>query len=388
MRVFSIRKIIKSIGKVTAVFTALGLSIVLLFGTAGAVSSERFESLKLNVNVGENGTDMLLRFMSFENSLLALKVYEHQPNFSIAEMGLKLVTNIQLDDIRSLVRNELPGFALFDSDFIIAGDGVTYADIPFESAPPLDELLTEREMAAGELAELNKGLDSKTPPSGNLSEKKIFIYHTHSWETYLPLIGLEGESNEEKAVDGKTNITVVGDLLGKELENKGIGVSIDKTNVGQELQKKGWKTVKSYLFSRGLVETAMAGNEQLDYFIDLHRDSARKKSTSATINNEPYAKLVFVIGKDNKNYQKNLQFANELHKFLEGKYPGLSKGILQKSGTGVDGVYNQDLSPNSLVVEVGGVDNNMKEIKNTVSALADAISQHYWKAAEVNAQGQ
>ena len=50
----------------------------------------------------------------------------------------------------------------------------------------------------------------------------------------------------------------------------------------------------------------------------------------------------------------------------------------------MDGVYNQDLHGNSLVVEVGGVDNNMKELKNTIEALAEAISQIYWKAEEVN----
>ncbi|WP_102263019.1 stage II sporulation protein P [Mesobacillus jeotgali] len=350
------------------------------FLIAGFISSSNISFFKFKVN-GDIGAEVFLRIISYENPLIGHALTGSNADLSIISTGFKLLTNVEMNDIRSLIRSEIPGFMAFDSSFLIAEEGVDFTDIPIESAPPMEVLLQERNMAANELKELNSGnVSSGSPPT----EKSVFIYHTHSWESYLPLLGLEGAENENEAVDGKTNITIVGDLLGQELEKRGIGASVDKTNIGQELDRKGWLTHKSYEISRSLVQSAMAGNKKLQYFIDLHRDSVRKDSTTATINNEPYARLVFVIGEENKNFQQNLKFANELHKILNKNYPGISKGVLPKKGIGVDGIYNQDLHANTLVVEVGGVDNNMKELKNTIEALADAISQIYWEAEEVN----
>jgi stage II sporulation protein P len=355
-----------------------------VFFLAGFISTSKFELLGVKINEDVEATDVLLRLISYESAVIGTSLNAENHDFPFAQKGFEMLTNIQIDDVRSLVRNELPGFYHFDYDILIAGEGTDFTDNPMESSPPLDVLLKEREMASNELEELNK--DGTKPPDGaNLSEKKIFIYHTHSWESYLPLLGLEGANNENESVDGKTNITIIGDLLGTQLENKGIGTSVDKTNVGQELKNRGWKTSKAYQFSRSIVETALSSNNKPEYLIDLHRDSLRKDSTTVDINQKPYAKVVFVIGKDNQNYAKNIQFASEIHEYLRVNFPGLSKGVLGKSGHGVDGVYNQDLSPNSVVIEVGGVDNNMKELKNTVEALADAISHQYFKAEEVQA---
>lgn len=351
-----------------------------LFLLAGFISSFNISFFKFKVN-GDIGAEVFLRIISYENPLIGHALTGSNADFAIIPTGFKLITNIEMNDIRSLIRSEIPGFMAFDSNFLIADKGVNFTDIPIESAPPMEVLLQERNMAANELKELNSGNGSSGAAP---SEKSVFIYHTHSWESYLPLLGLEGAENENDAVDGKTNITIVGDLLGKELEKRGIGANVDKTNVGQELKNKGWLTPKSYEISRSLVQSAMASNSNLKYFIDLHRDSVRKDSTTTVINNEPYAKLVFVIGEENKNFQQNLKFANELHQILNKNYPGISKGVLPKKGIGVDGIYNQDLHSNSLVVEVGGVDNNMRELKNTVEALAEAISQIYLKAEEVN----
>ncbi|WLR56933.1 stage II sporulation protein P [Mesobacillus subterraneus] len=350
------------------------------FLIAGFISSSNISFFKFKVN-GDIGAQVFLRIISYENPLIGHALTGSNADLPIFSTGFKLLTNVEMNDIRSLIRSEIPGFRAFDSNFLIAGEGVDFTDIPVESAPPMDVLLQERNMAANELKELNSG---KVYSGSSPTEKSVFIYHTHSWESYLPLLGLEGAENENEAVDGKTNITIVGELLGTELEKRGIGASVDKTNIGQELDRKGWLTHKSYEISRSLVQSAMAGNEKLEYFLDLHRDSVRKDSTTATINNKPYARIVFVIGEENKNFQQNLKFANELHKILNKNYPGISKGVLPKKGIGVDGIYNQDLHANTLVVEVGGVDNNMKELKNTIEALAEAISQIYWEAEEVN----
>ncbi|MBL3352784.1 stage II sporulation protein P, partial [Klebsiella pneumoniae] len=39
-----------------------------------------------------------------------------------------------------------------------------------------------------------------------------------------------------------------------------------------------------------------------------------------------------------------------------------------------------DLSPHAMLVEIGGVDNNLDELNRTVDILAEAINDYYQKA--------
>ena len=54
-------------------------------------------------------------------------------------------------------------------------------------------------------------------------------------------------------------------------------------------------------------------------------------------------------------------------------YPGISRGIYKKEGPGVDGIYNQDISPNSILIEVGGYQNNIEEVFNTIEAISNIL---------------
>ncbi|MEK1832229.1 hypothetical protein AAAC51_35095 [Priestia megaterium] len=54
----------------------------------------------------------------------------------------------------------------------------------------------------------------------------------------MPLLGLEGDPDANKAVDSKTNINIVANMLGKDLEAQGIGAEVDQTNIGQKLKKR------------------------------------------------------------------------------------------------------------------------------------------------------
>ncbi|HWO97691.1 MAG TPA: stage II sporulation protein P, partial [Bacillus sp. (in: firmicutes)] len=329
-------------------------------------------------------TNFFMRVMGFENGYF-VQDNPDVKNVSLSTVGLELATNVRMGDIRTLIGNELPGFLLYKYEILTPGQGTDYTNTPVESSPPLEVLLKEREMAKEQLEQYESNMDgpSKVPVP---TEKNFYIYHTHSWESYFPLLGVKDEPNADKASDSKTNITLVGQMLAQELEKNRVGAVVDTTNIGKELQKKGWKTTKAYQASRTIVQSAMAQNKDLKFFIDLHRDSLRKEDTTVEINGSSYAKVVFVIGKENPNFQQNLEFSNSLHEALKTKYPGLSRGVLGKIGAGVDGVYNQDLASHSILIEIGGVDNNMEELKNTVKALATVISEYYLETEKVNAQ--
>ncbi len=87
---------------------------------------------------------------------------------------------------------------------------------------------------------------------------------------------------------------------------------------------------------------------------------------------------------ENKNKQQNMELVKKINTALEQKYTGISRGIFPKYYYNGNGVYNQDLSSNSLLIEIGGVDNTMEELNNSVEALAEIISEQYWQNEKVN----
>ncbi|MDQ6596708.1 stage II sporulation protein P [Bacillus salipaludis] len=298
----------------------------------------------------------------------------------LTKVGFQIATNIKISDIRTFFERELPGFAEFNTKIELAGQGTDLTTLPIESAPPMDVLLKERDIAQNELNENDSNENNNTPPPSQTTNGKqvVFIYHTHSWESYLPL--LKGVTNPDEAVssNNRVNVVGVGDYLVKDLAARGIGSDNSTINATQELHKRGLDYYSAYQFSRGVVQEAMAGNHDLKFMIDIHRDSLGRQKTTTTINGKSYARLVFIVGQNNSNYEKNTILAKNLHKALEKKYPGLSRGVVSKDKSEGNGVYNQDLSPRAILLEVGGVDNNMTELHNAIDAFADVFSEYYW----------
>ena len=56
-------------------------------------------------------------------------------------------------------------------------------------------------------------------------------------------------------------------------------------------------------------------------------------------------------------------------------FNGISKGIIKKSGPNVNGIYNQDISSNALLIEVGGYQNKIDEVYNTIDVLANTLKE-------------
>ncbi|HGE5779271.1 MULTISPECIES: stage II sporulation protein P [Bacillus] len=319
-----------------------------------------------------------------ENHYFTQEYRNLNQDFSISSFLFSTVTNIRFDDVRSFVGKELPGFGKYDTEIVIAGEGTDYSNLPIESSVPLEEVVKERTGETGQVPKTDTNKDKKQPAQTTGKRQVAFIYHTHSWESYLPLLNLTNNPNPNKATSSVTNISILGDRFREQLENEGIGAVNDKTNVGERLISKGLNDTSSYKMSREIVQEAMASNRELQYFFDLHRDSARKSVTTKAIGDKSYAKLAFVIGKGNKNYTKNLQLATALHEAINKKYPGVSRGVIQKGFQTGNGVYNQDLSGQAILIEVGGVDNTSEELNRSIDVLAKAFSEYFWQAEKVN----
>ncbi|PEB50260.1 stage II sporulation protein P [Bacillus pseudomycoides] len=319
-----------------------------------------------------------------ENHYFTQEYRNLNQEFSISSFLFSVATNIRFDDVRSFVGKELPGFGKYDTEIVIAGEGTNYSNLPIESSVPLEEVVKERTGEIGQAPKKDANQEKKQPAQTTGKRQVAFIYHTHSWESFLPLLNLTNDPDPNKATSSVTNISILGERFREQLENEGIGAVDDKTDVGKKLISNGLNSNSSYKVSREIVQEAMTSNKELQYFFDLHRDSARKNVTTKTIGDKSYAKLAFVIGKGNKNYEKNLQLATALHEAINAKYPGVSRGVIQKGFQTGNGVYNQDLSGQAILIEVGGVDNTSEELNRSIDALAKAFSEYFWQAEKVN----
>lgn len=193
----------------------------------------------------------------------------------------------------------------------------------------------------------------------------IYIYNTHQTEEYTP------SSFVEYSV--MPTVQMNNYILEERFEKKGYQTVVEEKNIKEVLNRNGWNYAGSYQASRIFLEEAKKTYPTLKYFIDVHRDSLSKDRTTKTINNKNYATILFIIGMENPNYAQNLEFVEKINAKLNEKYPTLSKGIYKKQGSGVNGVYNQDFSPYTILVEMGGPENRIDEILNTSLAFSECF---------------
>ncbi len=193
----------------------------------------------------------------------------------------------------------------------------------------------------------------------------IYIYNSHQLENY---------SNTNLDIYGITpNVLMASYLLKEKLNNRGLSTIVEDSNLTEFLNLNGWNHAQSYNASRIFILDKKNRYPSLKYFIDIHRDSVSKDITTVNIDGKDYARILFVIGLEHNNYEENIRTAEAIEGIANKYYKGLSRGIYKKEGEGVNGIYNQDISPNSVLIEVGGVDNNIDEVLNTTEAISNIL---------------
>ena len=198
-------------------------------------------------------------------------------------------------------------------------------------------------------------------------EPTIYLYNSHDTEEYKP------SSFAEYSVMPTVKLSDY--VLKEKLEDNGFSVLIEEQSISSIRSSLGLNYAGSYQASRSLMEQAKEKYPSLIYFIDLHRDSLSHDKTTLTYNDKNYAKVMFLVGLENPNYQGNLDFSTKISELVNTKVPGLSKGIYEKEGEGVNGVYNQDFSNRTILIEVGGPENTIDEVYETLLILSDVLTE-------------
>jgi len=197
----------------------------------------------------------------------------------------------------------------------------------------------------------------------------IYIYNTHQTEKY----------SSDSSLNINYSVLDASFLLQEELKKMGISSIVENGSIKDILDTNNWNYASSYRVSRMYLENARKNNPSLKYFIDLHRDSVSKEISTVSINGKTYARTMFLLGLENDNHKSNRIVLNELEDWLDTNYPGLSRGIYEKGGAGVNGVYNQDFSSNCILIEVGGHYNTLEEVNNTIEVIALMINWYLGK---------
>lgn len=190
---------------------------------------------------------------------------------------------------------------------------------------------------------------------------KVYIYNTHDEEGY---------SNKGFEVYNTTpTVKLASYMLKDELKNLGINALVEERPVIKEIKKQGLPYYYSYDISNKYCKEIKEKYPSIIYFIDLHRDGIDKSLSTIKINDKAYAKMMFLLGMNHDDANKNLEVVTKLNNYLNDNYKGLMRSIYKRN----DITYYQELSSHNFIIEIGGQDNTYQEVYNSVKALAKAL---------------
>lgn len=191
------------------------------------------------------------------------------------------------------------------------------------------------------------------PVSG--SEQAVALYCTHSDESYEPNDGTHSETPRGSIYD-------VAEALKGNLEKLGVTVYYDDET--HHPHDSG-----AYKRSRATAEGLLKNN--VDAIFDIHRDGIEDPGQyETTIDGRESSMVRLLVGRSNQNSAENKAFAVEIKAVADELYPELIRDIYIGKGT-----YNQDLSPNAVLLEFGTHTIDKELATRSTQYMAEAIQK-------------
>lgn len=213
--------------------------------------------------------------------------------------------------------------------------------------------------------------------TGSKSGPSILIIHTHSTESYLQTsTDTYEESDSYRTIDTAHNVIRVGDEMAAAFARAGLNVLHDR-NLYDYPNYNG-----AYTRSRSAIEEYLKLYPSISLVLDVHRDALISEDGSlykVVTDNETLencAQIMLVVGTEeaggsHPNWRANLSFAIGLERNLNENAPTLARPItLRKSH------YNQQLSPGSVLLEVGTNGNTLEEALNAARIFAETTAPY------------
>lgn len=249
---------------------------------------------------------------------------------------------------------------LHEGDEYIARDNVLYRIATVSSGSAIAEKIGEETMPdvswmdTGEAQAVFADDSVATAGKSADNDKLIAMYVTHSDESYIP-------SDGTQSINGQGGIYDVAREFRDALQAQGVDVILDEsTHLPHDSG--------AYRRSRQTAERLL--QKRPDAIIDIHRDGIPDQSEYAcTINGEHASQVRLLVGRSNQNSEVNREFAKQIKAVADKKYPGLIKDIFIGKGN-----YNQDLSPNAILLEFGTHTISKDRALESTELMANVVS--------------
>jgi stage II sporulation protein P len=213
-----------------------------------------------------------------------------------------------------------------------------------------------------------------SPLEWSLRQEKptILIVHTHTTESYAGAPEeIYSENGAYRSLDPRYNMIAVGEEIARVLEAGGIRVIHDKTIHDYPSYND------SYGNARKTIQKHLAEHPEICMVLDVHRDASDgvggQLTTAGTVGGQKSTQLMLVAGTDTAGnffpgWQQNLALALKLTAQLEQTDPGLTRPVTLREHR-----FNMDLTPGSLIVEVGAAGDRLEEALLAANAFARAV---------------
>ncbi|MBU5435303.1 stage II sporulation protein P [Pseudoflavonifractor sp. MSJ-37] len=242
-------------------------------------------------------------------------------------------------------------------------EGYAYADGLY--------LYNRTDLSVDLAAAASAAVDITLPKEG----PEILIVHTHATEAYAP----DGADTyaptdaNSRTLDETQNMIRVGDEMARVFQEMGLDVLHDKGAYDYPAYQG------AYGRSGAAVADYLARYPSIQLVLDVHRDALVGNDGTVykavtKVDGEKTAQVMLVVGSGSghPNWMANLALAAKIQKSLDGLYPTLARPMTLRGS-----VYNQELSPGSLLVEVGSHGNTLQEALRAARCFARAAGQVY-----------
>ncbi|BED92126.1 MAG: stage II sporulation protein P [Candidatus Improbicoccus pseudotrichonymphae] len=214
---------------------------------------------------------------------------------------------------------------------------------------------------------LNKKLDMRCRDS---KLPMVLIYHTHTTESYLTQNTKKtGDNSYFRTQDKNQNVIAVGKKIKEALEESGVVVVHsedfhDYPNYNVAYQK-----------SKSTVEEKLKSNPNIQFAIDIHRDSIGNNRTGkikpiCKIGGKNVSQIMLITGILCKKWAENLTLALKIQSLCEKMFPGLTRPLLFARTN-----YNQNVTARSILIEIGSDVNTLEESLSAGEKLGKAMAE-------------
>lgn len=201
----------------------------------------------------------------------------------------------------------------------------------------------------------------------------VLIVHTHATESYAGAPdAVYSEYGAYRSLDAEYNMLAIGAEVKRILEDGGVRVIHDTTLHDYPSYNS------SYGNARETIQRHLAENPEICMVLDIHRDASDGANgsqlvTAGTVGGQRSSQLMMVVGTDTTgnyfpNWEENLSLALKLTALLEQTDPGLTRPVTLREHR-----FNMDLTPGSLIVEVGAAGDTLDEAILAANALSRAV---------------